>query len=163
MLRRQSDGKLGRFALRQFLQRASGNGLQAAQRRVAFPRGLNEFPCDVFSGFMIAAIWQAAANILKNHVQICGRPFVEFRHGNKSGSAKFPQSMIKAFAGLRQVLGKSSKFVRLLARRPAMRGDRPARPLGLLFRSNIWNLTYSRTSNLCFRLCPPRPRKKTSL
>jgi hypothetical protein len=70
----------GRSAPRQFRKRAAGYGPQFLQRDVSFFRGFHEFLSDILSAFMVAAVWQTSADLLKHDVHIRGCPLFDFAH-----------------------------------------------------------------------------------
>ena len=71
---------LDRFAPRQVGKRAARHRPQPFQRDVSFFRALQEFFSDVLSAFMVAAVRQTPADLLKHDVHICGCPFFDLGH-----------------------------------------------------------------------------------
>jgi hypothetical protein len=67
------------------LQRATANGLQAAERRVASLRGLNQFLRNVFPRCVItSAVRQPATDILEYDIHIGDGALIQLCHGNGS-------------------------------------------------------------------------------
>jgi hypothetical protein len=72
-------------SLRDLLQCATASGLQAAERRVASLRGLNQFLRNVFPRCVIAsAVRQPATDILERSIHIGDGALIQLCHGNGS-------------------------------------------------------------------------------
>jgi hypothetical protein len=75
-----SSFKSRRFAARQFRKRAFGHGSQFIQGHIAVLCGLHQALGKVLAAFMIAAMWQVAADFLQYHVHVRGCALTDLRH-----------------------------------------------------------------------------------
>jgi hypothetical protein len=78
--RRHDVYDLSRPALGIFRKCAAGHRPQSFQRIVSAFHALHQLLRDVFSGFVVAAVWQASANFLKHDVHVRACPFIERCH-----------------------------------------------------------------------------------
>jgi hypothetical protein len=69
-----------RFAAQQFAKSAGGHGSQPFQREVSLLDTLHQPFGDVFSGFVITAVWQTLTDFFKHHVHIRGCSLVDLFH-----------------------------------------------------------------------------------
>jgi hypothetical protein len=79
-LMKSSGHSLSRFPRGQSFDQAIRQGAQSIQRRVSFSCAESQLFSDIFSAFVVAAVWKNAASFLQGYFHLGDRAIVDPTH-----------------------------------------------------------------------------------